>query len=144
MLKLARSFLESFELTVVDRPIGNAGDSLDGQLTSAAADAGAQIGYVRPLLPALPGKTDNRKRSTEESTLEGIGKAIPKRQLDKIANGSKNIGNAAGISVVTDPVGNAGDSLDGTLTSAAADAGAQIGSTEESTLEGVGKAVPRL
>lgn len=56
--------------------------------------------------------------------------AVPKvgrRQADKIANGLKAIGNAAGVSAVTDPVGNAGDSLDGTLTSGAANLGASVG-----------------
>lgn len=115
-------------VSAVTDPIGNAGDSLDGTLTSGAADAGASIG------------------STEESTLEGVGSAIPKvrRQADKIANGLKAIGSAAGVNAVTDPVGNAGDSLDGTLTSGAADAGASVGNTEETTLESIGSAVPRL
>jgi hypothetical protein len=115
-------------VSVVTDPVGNAGDSLDGTLTSGAADAGASIG------------------NTEETTLENIGSAVPKfrRQGDKIANGLKAIGNAAGVGAVTDPVGNAGDSLDGTLTSGAADAGASIGNTEETTLENVGSAVPKF
>jgi len=114
-------------VSVVTEPVGNLGDSLDGTLTSGAADAGAQIG------------------KTEETTLENIGSAIPKsrRQLDKIANGLKNVGNAAGVSAVTDPVGNLGDSLDGSLTSGVADAGAQIGNTEETTLESIGSAIPK-
>jgi hypothetical protein len=108
-------------------PVGDLGDSLDGTLTSAAANAGAQIG------------------KTEETTLESAGSAVPKsrRQLDKIANGAKNIGNAAGVGAVVNPVGDLGDSLDGTLTSGAANAGAQIGSTEETTLEKAGSAVPK-
>jgi hypothetical protein len=114
-------------VSAVTNPVGNLGDSLDGTLTGGVADAGAQIG------------------STEESTLISIGKAIPKirRQADKIANGLKNIGNAAGVSAVTNPVGDLGDSLDGTLTGGAADAGAKIGSTEESTLISIGKAIPK-
>jgi hypothetical protein len=113
---------------VVTDPVGNAGDSLDGTLTSGAADAGASIG------------------NTEETTLENIGSAVPKfrRQADKIANGLKAIGNAAGVGAVTDPIGNAGDSLDGTLTSGVADAGASIGNTEETTLENVGSAIPKF
>lgn len=115
-------------VSAVTDPVGDAGDSLDGTLTSGAANLGASIG------------------STEESTLEGIGSAVPKfrRQADKIANGLKAVGSAAGVNAVTDPVGNAGDSLDGTLTSGAADAGASIGSTEETTLENIGSAVPKL
>lgn len=112
----------------VTDPVGNAGDSADGTLTSGAANAGAQIG------------------STEETTLENAGSAVPKfrRQGDKISNGLKAIGTAAGVGAVTDPVGNEGDSLDGTLTSDAANAGAQIGSTEETTLENAGSAVPKM
>jgi hypothetical protein len=114
-------------VSAVTNPVGDLGDSLDGTLTSAAANAGAQIG------------------STEESTLISIGKAILKtrRQADKIANGLKNIGNAAGVSAVTNPVGDLGDSLDGALTGGVADAGAKIGSTEESTLISIGKAIPK-
>jgi hypothetical protein len=114
-------------VSAVTNPVGDLGDSLDGTLTSAAANAGAQIG------------------STEESTLISTGKAIPKtrRQADKIANGLKNIGNAAGVSAVTNPVGDLGDSLDGALTGGVADAGAKIGSTEESTLISIGKAIPK-
>jgi hypothetical protein len=70
---------------------------------------------------------------------------IPKtrRQLDKIANGAKNIGNAAGVSAVVNPVGDLGDSLDGALTGGVANAGAQIGKTEETTLESAGSAIPK-
>lgn len=111
----------------VTDPVGNEGDSLDGTLTSDAANAGASIG------------------STEETTLENAGSAVPKfrRQGDKISNGLGAIGNAAGVGVVTDPVQAAGDSADGTLTSGAANAGASIGSTEETTLENAGSAVPK-
>ena len=95
-------------------------------MTGVAANAGAQIG------------------STEETVLEGVASKVPKRQLDKIANGVGAVGNAAGLGLVTDPVVAVGDSLDGTLTSAAANAGAQIGSTEETVLEGVASKVPKL
>lgn len=82
----------------------------------------------------------------EESTLEDAGSAVPKvrRQADKIANGAKAIGSAAGVSAVTDPIENEGDSLDGALTDGAANAGAQIGSTEETTLENAGSSVPKM
>lgn len=112
----------------VTDPVGNAGDSADGTLTSGAANAGASIG------------------STEETTLENAGSAVPKfrRQGDKISNGLKAIGSAAGVGAVTTPVGDEGDSLDGTLTSDAANAGAQIGGTEETTLENIGSAVPKM
>jgi len=66
------------------------------------------------------------------------------RQLDKIANGAQNIGNAAGVGGTTAPATTLGDNLDGTLTSGAANLGSQIGSILESTLENTGSAVPRL
>jgi len=111
----------------VTNPIQSAGDNADGSLTSAAANAGASIG------------------SAEESTLEGIGSAVPKfrRQGDKISNGLGAVGNALGLGAVTNPIQAAGDNADGALTSAAANAGASIGSAEESTLEGIGSAIPK-
>lgn len=98
-------------------PVVSTLDNVDGTSTSGAANAGAQVG------------------STEESTLEGVGKAVPKerRQLDKIANGAGAIGNAAGVGSITDPGVTGLDGIDGTSTSAAADAGAEIGSAEEGT-----------
>ena len=112
----------------VTNPIQSAGDNADGSLTSAAANAGASIG------------------SAEESTLEGIGSAVPKfrRQGDKISNGLGAVGNALGVGAVSNPIQSAGDNADGALTSAAANAGASIGSAEESLLEGAGSAVPKF
>jgi hypothetical protein len=112
----------------VTDPIQAAGDNADGSLTSAAANAGASVG------------------SAEETTLEGVGSAVPKfrRQGDKISNGVGAVGNALGVGAVTDPIQAAGDNADGSLTSAAANAGASVGSAEESTLEGIGSAVPKF
>jgi hypothetical protein len=111
----------------VTDPIQAAGDNADGSLTSAAANAGASVG------------------SAEETTLEGVGSAVPKfrRQGDKISNGVGAVGNAAGVGAVTDPIAKAGDGLDGTSTSAAANIGADIGSAEEASLEEIGSAVPK-
>jgi hypothetical protein len=67
-----------------------------------------------------------------------------RRQLDKISNGFQAVSNAAGTGSSTTGLTNALDNVDGTLTSGAANAGASIGGTEDSTLEGLGKAVPRL
>ncbi|OQO03987.1 hypothetical protein B0A48_10630 [Cryoendolithus antarcticus] len=108
-------------------PATSAGDSIDGTLTSGAANAGAQVA------------------DTEVSTAESVGKSVPKsrRQLDKISNGAQAIGNAAGVGSTTAPATSAGDSIDGTLTSGAANAGAQVADTEVSTAESVGKSVPR-
>lgn len=125
----AKAIGNAVGVSAVTEPVGDEGDSLDGALTDGAANAGAQIG------------------STEETTLENAGSSVPKRfrrQADKIANGAKAIGNAAGVSAVTEPVGDEGDSLDGALTDGAANAGAQVGSTEETTLENAGSAVPKM
>jgi hypothetical protein len=106
-------------------------------------------------LNSIASSTDNgvgfAVKDAEDNTAGLISKvtaSIPKipktrRQLDKIANGAKNIGNAAGVSAVVNPVGDLGDSLDGALTSGAANAGAQIGKTEETTLESAGSAIPK-
>ncbi|KAI5194638.1 hypothetical protein E4T39_08572 [Aureobasidium subglaciale] len=104
----------------------NVGDSVDGQLTDGASQAGAQIGNF------------------EEQTLEGIGKAIPrvKRQGDKIANGFANVLSAAKLNDLADIEKSNGDTLDGQLTDDATNAGAQIGAYEEKTLENAGKAIP--
>jgi hypothetical protein len=109
-------------------PVVAAADSADGTSTSAAANAGAEVG------------------STEEQTLEKVGSSVPKsrRQLDKIANGAGAISTAAGVGAATDPVVAAADSVDGTSTSAAVNAGAEVGSTEEQTLEKAGSSVPKL
>lgn len=66
-----------------------------------------------------------------------------RRQLDKISNGFAALGNAVGAGAVADPVAQQGDTIDGEGTSGAANAGATIGSTEESTLEGIAKNVPK-
>jgi hypothetical protein len=67
-----------------------------------------------------------------------------RRQLDKISNGFQAIGNSAGVGDSTKGFTSALDNLDGELTSGAANLGAQIGSTEENSLIGIGKAVPRV
>lgn len=100
-------------------------ESLDGTLTSDAANAGQQIG------------------DAEAGTLEGIGSSIlKKRQLDKIAAGMQNIGSAAGVGDLTSPATTGLEGIDGTLTGAAADTGAEIGDMEAGTLEAIGNSVP--
>ncbi|THW94048.1 hypothetical protein D6D17_08217 [Aureobasidium pullulans] len=105
----------------------NNGDTIDGQLTDDASSAGAQIGAY------------------EEKTLEGIGKAIPrvKRQGDKIANGAADLISAMGQNDLAEIEKSNGDTLDGQLTDDATNAGAQVGAFEESTLENLGKMIPK-
>ncbi|SMR58660.1 unnamed protein product [Zymoseptoria tritici ST99CH_1E4] len=99
-------------------------DNLDGTGTSGSAQIGAAIGQ---------GEVD---------ILEGIGKAIPKRQLDKISNGFQAIANAANVGSLTSGLTTELDNLDGAGTSGSAQVGAAIGQAEVDILEGVGKAVP--
>jgi hypothetical protein len=61
----------------------------------------------------------------------------------RISNGAAAVLDAAGANAAGDAVKTNGDSIDGELTSAAANAGAQVGSTEESTLESIGSSVPK-
>lgn len=71
--------------------------------------------------------TANLITSIKGGTADPAAPKLCRRQGDKIANGFKASGNAAGVSTVTDPVGNAGDSIDGSLTSGAANIGADTG-----------------
>jgi len=70
--------------------------------------------------------------------------ALARRQADKIAHGLQALSDAAGVGSSTTGATNALVSLDGELTSGAANAGASIGSTEESSLEELGNTIPRL
>ncbi|KAK5053876.1 hypothetical protein LTR84_001838 [Exophiala bonariae] len=116
-------------LTSTDNGVGygieNAEDNTAALLSSSGTSSGSSgSGSSSPPPPPPPHKS--------------------RRQADKIANGAGAILNAAGQPGAANAVTSNGDSVDGTLTSDAANTGAQIGSTEESTLEGVGKAIPKL
>jgi hypothetical protein len=100
-------------------------DTIDGQSTGGQADLGAQIG------------------NAESSTLESLGKAIPKRQLDKVSNGLQAVSNAAGTGSATSALTSELDTVDGQSTGGQADLGAQVGNAESSTLESLGKAIPK-
>ncbi|KAK4495898.1 hypothetical protein PRZ48_013166 [Zasmidium cellare] len=105
-------------------PTTNGLDGIDGTSTEGAAQLGAEVG------------------STEEGTLEAIGSAVPKRQLDKVSNGFQTLSDAAGTGALTSAATTGLDGVDGTSTEGAAQLGAEIGSTEEGTLEAVGSATP--
>lgn len=97
--------------------IENAEDNLAGLVSSLKGGAAA---------PAAPAPPPSR------------------RQADKIAHGLQALSNAAGAGSGTTALTDALVNLDGALTSGAANAGASIGATEVSTLEGLGNAVPRV
>ncbi|KAK3109725.1 hypothetical protein LTR53_016704 [Teratosphaeriaceae sp. CCFEE 6253] len=103
-------------------------DSIDGTLTSGAANLGADTA------------------TAEVATAEAAGNAVPKsrRQLDKISNGAQAISNAAGTGAATTDQTDALDSIDGTLTSGAANLGADTANVEVATAEAAGNAVPKL
>jgi hypothetical protein len=63
-----------------------------------------------------------------------------RRQANKICDGFQDLSNAAGTGSAMAQC----DNVDGELTDGAANAGATVGGTEESTLEAIGKAIPRL
>lgn len=125
------------------RQLAGEGAAADSILTST--DNG--VGY------GIENAEDNTAALISGSSSSSSGSSSPpppppphksKRQADKIANGAGAILTAAGQPAAANVVTSNGDSVDGTLTSDAANEGAQIGSTEESTLEGVGSAVPKL
>lgn len=123
----AAAIFDAAKLNAVGGPEKTIGDNADGELTSAAANAGAQAG------------------AAEEQGLENTGKMIPKikRQGDKIANGAANVLSAAHQDDLANIVKTDGDNIDGQLTGDAADAGAQVGAYEEKNLENAGKAIPK-
>lgn len=123
----AAAILDAAKLNAVGGPEKTIGDNADGELTSAAANAGAQVG------------------ATEEQTLENAGKMVPKvkRQGDKIANGAANMLSAAHQDDLANMVKTDGDNVDGQLTGDASDIGAQVGAYEEKNLENAGKMIPK-
>lgn len=83
------------------------------------------------------------------TTTTGSGSPPPpppprRRQANKICDGFQDLSNAAGTGSATSAAMTQCDNIDGELTDGAAQAGATVGGTEESTLEGIGKAIPRL
>lgn len=67
-----------------------------------------------------------------------------RRQANKICDGFQDLSNAAGTGSATSAAMAQCDNVDGVLTDDAANGGATVGGTEESTLEGIGKAIPRF
>jgi hypothetical protein len=113
--------IENAENNVATNIAGLTGNKVTGGGTSTGS------GSKAPAPAPAPGKPQPRPH---------------KRQLDKIANGFGEIGQAAGIESIVDPLVTQLDSLDGTLTDGAANLGSDIGTTEVSSLEALGSAVP--
>ncbi|KAG9694821.1 hypothetical protein KCU95_g5421, partial [Aureobasidium melanogenum] len=129
---------------VTRRQLAGVGSACD----SVVSDTDNAVGY------GIENAEDNTAAllsGSSSSTSSGSGAAPPppkkgpkaRRQLDKIANGASNILDAAHLNQLGGVVKDVGDNVDGELTSGVANLGAQVGSFEEQTLEGIGKAVPR-
>lgn len=124
-------------------------------LSSAYALPTPQLAGEGAFFNALFSDTDNGVGYGIENAEDNLANTITgtkstakipstRRQLDKIANGFQAISNSAGTGSMTTSTTNMADNMDGTLTSGAANLGAQVGSVEENTLEEVGAGVPRL
>ena len=123
------------------------GQALDSIFTDTDNGVGHGIENAEENTAALISGTKGSTGSTGGSTGGSPPPPPPpphRRQLDKISNGFQAVSNAAGTGSSPTGLTNALDNVDGTLTSVAANAGASIGGTEDGTLEGLGKAVPRL
>ena len=116
------------------RQIAGEGSACDSVLTQT--DNG--VGY------GVENAEDNTANTISTLT-KGIGSGSKRRrQLDKISKGAGDVGDALGAGAIADPAAAAGESVDGTLTSDAANAGAEVGDTEASTLEQLGSDVPKF
>ncbi|KAG9570519.1 hypothetical protein KCU71_g771, partial [Aureobasidium melanogenum] len=130
---------------VTRRQLAGEGSACD----SIVSDTDNAVGY------GIENAEDNTAAlisGSSSSTSSGSGAASPpppkkgpkaRRQLDKIANGASNILDAAHLNQLGGVVKNVGDNVDGELTSGVANLGAEVGSSEEQTLEGIGKFVAR-
>ena len=107
------------------------------------ANAKRQIAGVGSGCDSVLTDLDNASGFATKNIEEGVGNDIAsvkgapsKRQLNKISDGFADLANDAGLSVVGNPVDKYGNIVDGDGTNGAAEVGADIGSAEESILEG--------
>jgi len=150
---LAKS-LSSFK----QRQLHGEGEACDSILTQADNGVGYGIENAENNVAAnIAGLTGNKVTGGGTSTGTGSAKPAPapapapgkaqpkpkpgKRQMDKIANGFGEIGQAAGLESTIDPIVTQLDNLDGTLTDGAANIGSDFGTTEVNSLEALGSAV---
>lgn len=112
------------------------------------ANAKRQIAGVGSGCDSILTDFDNASGYATKNIEEGVGNDIAsakgtaaqpapaKRQLNKISDGFGDLANDAGLSAVGNPVDAEGNVVDGDGTNGAAEVGADIGSAEESILEG--------
>jgi hypothetical protein len=129
-------------LSAVGNPVDAEGNVIDGDGTNGAAEVGAKIGSAEESV--LEGTTATVFNKGDNTGSGGNGGSAPpppppppkvRRQLNKISDGFGDLANAAGLSAVGNPIDAEGNVVDGDGTNGAAQAGADVGSAEESTLE---------
>ncbi|KAL5381486.1 hypothetical protein DPSP01_007199 [Paraphaeosphaeria sporulosa] len=139
-------------------------------IENAEDNTAALVGSIKGSIPAVPAVRRQlagegaAANSLLSSTDNGVGYGIEnaedniaalvtslkgsiparrtRRQLDKISNGAQTLSNAAGTGAGTSTITTGLDSIDGILTSGAANTGADLGNTEAGTLEAAGSSVP--
>lgn len=133
---------------------GNAIDGAESELgaelgtleSAGTADLGAEVGNTVGELTS--GLTKSSSSSSSGSS-SGSGKAPPpppphhRRQLNKIASGTQDVGNALGLGNVVAPVVNAEDQIDGIGTSGVGNLGKEAGQAIQDTLVKIGSSVPK-
>lgn len=135
--------------------ISSAGNAIDGAESSLGADLGTIESAGTADLGAEVGNTVGEltsgllKSGSSSSSNSGSGQAPPpppphhRRQLNKIAAGTQDVGNALGLGNVVAPVVNAEDQIDGIGTSGVGNLGKQVGQAVQDTLVKVGSSVPK-
>jgi len=125
----------------------SAGAELGTIESSGTADVGADIGNA--IGQYTSGATTHS--SSGSSSGSGSGSSAPppppppphhRRQLNKIASGTQDVGNAYGVGAETSPITDAENSIDGTGTSGVGNAGKMVGGLIQDTLVKAGHGVP--
>ncbi|KAH7389737.1 hypothetical protein DE146DRAFT_768211 [Phaeosphaeria sp. MPI-PUGE-AT-0046c] len=123
-------------------------------LNSIVSDFDNAAGYgVEDALDNIANNISQLKGQTGTAGNTGAGSSAPppppgpgpkgRRQLDKWAAGIQAVSDAAGTGSSTSGLTDQLKSVDGSLTSGAANLGAEIGDLEVNVAEGIGKSVPR-
>jgi len=126
------------------------GYGVEDALDNLSKNSARQLAGEGAACDSILSSTDNGVGYGVEDALDNLseptataGGAGVRRQLDKIAEGVQTLSQADGTGELTSALTTGLVGVDGTSTSAAANAGAEVGDAEEGTLEAVGNAVPR-
>lgn len=143
-------------LVVYPRQLAGEGSFFDSVFTDTDNGVGYGVENAEDNLAEALGGSPSRGGGSSSSGGSGSGGPPPPpppppkkrsavlqaRQGNKIADGAAAVLNALGQNQVANIEDSYGNSIDGELTDGAANLGSEIGSTEESTLEGAGNDVP--